>query len=64
MSLNSDSAGERQRHGKREGHADRAADTEEKEELTGERVRRARHPESREQECSRAERAGREGRSR
>ena len=35
MSLNSDSAGERQRHGKREGHADRAAETEEKEELMG-----------------------------
>lgn len=35
MSLNSDSAGERQRHGKREGRADRAAETEEKEELRG-----------------------------
>lgn len=35
MSLNSDSAGERQRHGRREGRADKAAETEEKEELRG-----------------------------
>lgn len=35
MSLNSDSAGERQRHRKREGRADRAAETEEKGELRG-----------------------------